>query len=145
MRNYRTNAHSKTNLQVHLVWIPKYGKRILIGEVAARARDILRQIATEYDIHIVSGKIAIDHVHMFVSFRPDQAISKIVQYLKGISSRLLLQEFSHLRKQFWGNHFWARGYLAVTAGNITDLMVKKYIEEQDGEQVHSSDRFQIDH
>src|SRR5262245_59370199 len=143
MRNYRTNAHSKTELQVHLVWVPKYRKRVLIGEVAARTRDILRQIAAEHELHIVSGKIAIDHVHMYVSFRPDQSISKIVQYLKGISSRILMQEFSHLRKQFWGNHFWARGYCAVTAGNITDLMIQKYIEEQEGEQVYSVDRFTI--
>jgi putative transposase len=145
MRSYRINSHSKTNLQVHLVWIPKYRKRVLSGEVAIRVRDILRQVASEHDIHIISGKIAIDHVHMFVSFRPDQPISKIVQYLKGISSRLLLQEFSSLRRQFWGSHFWARGYLAVTAGNITDLMVQKYIEEQEGESVHSIDRFSIEH
>jgi len=67
-----------------------------------------------------------------------------VQYLKGISSRVLLQEFAHLRRQFWGKHLWARGYLAVTSGTITDEMIAKYIEEQEGEQVEDESRFQID-
>ena len=67
-----------------------------------------------------------------------------MQYLKGISSRVLLQEFAHLRRQFWGKHLWARGYLAVTSGTITDEMIAKYIEEQEGEQVEDESRFQID-
>ncbi|PIE51815.1 IS200/IS605 family transposase, partial [Candidatus Fermentibacteria bacterium] len=71
-------------------------------------------------------------------------ISKIVQWLKGISSRVLLQEFPHLRKKFWGRHFWARGYLAVSTGNITDELIKAYIDEQEGEPVQDDSRFQID-
>lgn len=145
MRIYRIGSHSKTNLQVHLVWTPKYRKRIMHGELAVRIRDILRKIAMEYEINIISGKVAVDHVHMLVSFRPDQSISKIVQYLKGASSRVLLQESEYLRKQFWGKHLWARGYLAVTTGNITDAMVQKYIEDQEGESVHEDDRFTIDY
>ena len=67
-----------------------------------------------------------------------------MQWLKGISSRVLLQEFPHLRKRFWGRHFWARGDLAVSSGNITDEMVKEYIEEQEGEQIIDDSRFPID-
>ncbi len=63
---------------------------------------------------------------------------------KGISSRVLLQEYPHLRNLFWGKHFWARGYLAVSRGNLTDETVKKYIEEQEGEAVEEEGRFQID-
>src|SRR5579885_2507046 len=144
MRQYRISSHSKTNLQVHLIWIPKYRKRILTGELAIRIRDLLRQIAAEHEIKIISGKVGVDHVHMFISYRPDQSISKIVQYLKGVSSRMIFQEFVHLKKQFWGSHFWARGYMAVTAGNITDIMIQKYIEEQEGADVHEEDRFSID-
>ena len=77
-------------------------------------------------------KVARDHVHVFVSYRPNQDISTIVQWLKGISSRVLLQEFPHLRKAFWGKHFWARGYLAVSSGTLTDEMIQEYIEAQDG-------------
>ena len=98
MRHYRYGAHTKTDLKVHLVWIPKHRKRVLTGDVALRARDILRQIAMEHELEIITGKVSTDHVHMFISYRPSQDISKIVQWLKGISSRVLLQEFPHLRK-----------------------------------------------
>ena len=137
-------AHTKFDVKVHLVWVPKYRKPALRGEVAIRVRDLLRQIAMEHEIHIVSGKVARDHVHLLVSYRPQVPISKIVQWLKGISSRVLLQEFPHLRKQFWGRHFWARGYLAVSSGTITDEMIQEYIEQQEGEPVHDDSRFPID-
>ena len=85
MRRYQIGAQTKTDLKVHLVWVPKYRKKVLTGEVAIRARDILRQIAMEHEIDIVSGKVSSDHVHIFVSYRPNHDISKVVQWLKGIS------------------------------------------------------------
>jgi putative transposase len=115
-----------------LIWIPKYRKRVLTGKVAERARDLLRQICMEHETYIISGKVASDHVHMFVSYRQQMPLSKLVQYLKGGSSRVLLEEFVHLRKQFWGRHFWARGYMAISSGNITDDMIQQYIDEQEG-------------
>ena len=110
-----------------------------------RVRDLLRQIAMEHELHVISGKIATDHVHMFVSYRAHQNISQIVQWLKGTSSRLLFQEFPHLKRQYWSRHLWARGYLAVSSGAITDEMINEYISNQEGEPVHDEDsRFQID-
>ena len=144
MRRYRVGAHTKTDLKVHLVWVPKYRKKVLTGEVAIRVRDMLRQIAMEHELDVISGKVSSDHVHMFIGYNPTQDVSKIMQWLKGISSRILLSEFSHLRKQFWGRHLWARGYLAVSSGNITDEMIQKYIEEQEGEPVIDDSRFKID-
>ena len=144
MRLYKVGAHTKTDIKVHLVLIPKYRKRALTGQVAIRARDILRQIALEHEIEIITGKVSSDHVHMFISCRPTQNVSKIMQWLKRISSRILLSEFPHLRKQFWGRHLWARGYLAVISDSITDEMIQQYIEEQEGEPVADDSRFQID-
>ena len=144
MRHYRLGAHTKSDLKAHLVWIPKYRKAVLTGEVAIRVRDLIRQIAMEHELEIISGKVARDHVHLFVSYRPTQNVSHIMQWFKGISSRVLLQEFPHLRKKFWGRHFWARGYLAVSSGTITDEMIKEYIEEQEGEQIIDDSRFPID-
>ena len=143
MRRYTTGAHSKTDLKVHIIWIPKYRKRVLVGQVAERARDVLRQIAMEHELDIITGKVASDHVHMFIAYRPTHSVSKIVQWLKGTSSRILLSEFAHLRKEFWGRHLWARGYCAISSGNITDELIQKYIEDQQGEPVHDS-RFSID-
>ncbi len=144
MRRYTLGAHTKTDLKVHLVWIPKYRKRVLKGEVAVRTRDILWQIAIEHELEVITGRVAVDHVHMFIAYRPTQNISKVMQWLKGISSRVLLSEFPHLKRQFWGRHFWARGYLAVSSGNIKDKMIQKYIDEQEGEPVYDDSRFQID-
>jgi len=144
MRRYQLGAHTKRDLKVHLSWIPKYRKKVLLGPVATRARDVLRQIAMEHELDIISGKVASDHVHIFLAYRPTQEISKIMQWLKGISSRILLTEFPHLKKQFWGKHLWARGYLAVSSGNITDEMIQQYIQEQEGEPVTDDSRFEID-
>ena len=127
-----------------MVWIPKYRKAVLTGAVALRVRDLIRQIAAQHELEIISGKVARDHVHVFLSYRPTQKVSQVMQWLKGTSSRVLLQEFPHLRKEFWGRHFWARGYLAVSSGNITDEMIQEYIDEQEGEQIADDSRFPID-
>jgi putative transposase len=92
----------------------------------------------------MSRKVVRDHVHLFLSYRSNQQVSPIMQWLKGISSRVLLQEFPHLRKKFRGRHFWARGYLAVSSGTITDEMIREYIDEQEGEQIIDDSRFPID-
>ena len=144
MRRYQVGAHTKHDLKVHLVWIPKYRKKVLTGDIAIRVRDLIRQIAMEHEITILSGKVACDHIHVLVGYRPHVDVSMIVQWLKGISSRVLLQEYPHLRKKFWGRHFWARGFLAVTTGTLTDEMVQKYIAEQEGEPVVDDSRFVID-
>ena len=144
MRHYRLGAHTKTDLKVHLVWIPKYRKPVLVGDLAVRVRDIIRTIAAEHELEILSGKVARDHVHVFVSHRPTQRVSQVVQWFKGISSRVILQEFPRLKRQFWGRHFWARGYLAVSSGTITDEMIREYIDEQAGEAIVDDSRFPID-
>ena len=144
MRHYKIGSHTKTDLKAHLIWTPKYRRKVLVGQVAIRARDIIRQIALEHEIEIITGKVASDHVHVLIGYRPNQDISKIVQWLKGISSRILLQEFAHLRKNFWGSHFWLRGYFAVSGGTLTDEMIYEYINEQEGESVVDDNRFQID-
>jgi REP-associated tyrosine transposase len=144
MRRYHLGAHTTTDLKAHLVWIAKYRKRILTGQVALRVRDLLRQMALEHELEMITGKGASDHGHRFLQYKPHQDSSKIVQWLKGSSSRLMLQEFPHLRKQFWGRPFWARGYLAVSSGNVTDEMIQQYIEAQEGEPVTDDSRFTID-
>ena len=92
----------KHDLNAQLVWIPKYRKKVLPGQVALRVRDLIRQIPMEHEVAILSGKVAGDHIHVLVAYRPHVDISRIVQWLKGISSRTLLEEFAHLRKAFWG-------------------------------------------
>jgi putative transposase len=117
---------------------------VLLGPPAIRGGDILKPIAPEHEIGIISGKVSIDHIHMFISYRPTHNISKIMYWLKGTSSRPPLSEFPHVKKQFWSKHLWAHGYPAVTSGNIIDEMIRQHITQQDGEPVVDDSRFQID-
>ena len=130
MMSYRKTAHSVYSLKCHLVWITKYRKPALRGEIAKRLRELVRQTCATLDVVIESGHVAADHVHLLVSVPPNLAVSELVQRLKGRTSRLLLVEFGELNRQFWGKHLWARGYFAASSGNVTDDIIKQYIESQ---------------
>ena len=125
---YRRGSHTIFNLQVHLSWITKYRYPVLKGEVGIRCRDLLRRICVEENVEILSGAVAADHVHILVSIDPSTTISTLVKFLKGKTSRKLQMEFPDLKKKYWGQHLWARGYFAVSAGNVTAEMIKEYIE-----------------
>lgn len=142
MQNYRKTSHSTYDLKYHIVWITKYRKKVLTGEVATKVRELIREICKANDIEILKGHVSKDHVHLFLSIPPHLSISNTVQSLKGKSSRKLLSNFKHLQQQFWGRHFWARGYFVASSGNVTDEVVMKYIEEQDITQTDND--FKID-
>jgi len=125
---YRTGPHTKYKIEYHFVWITKYRYRVLQGDVAVRVRELIRQICTSLDIEIVRGVVSGDHIHMLVSAPPQLAPSEIMRRVKGRSSSKLLSEFPHIKRRFWGRHFWARGYFCVTAGELTREMIKEYLE-----------------
>jgi len=103
----------------------------MVGLIAERTRELIRQICKEHEVEILRGHISKDHVHLFVSVPPHMAISKLVQYLKGKSSYKMLQENKQLSKEFWGRHLWGRGYFVATSGNVTDEVIIEYIEKQE--------------
>jgi len=133
---HRHSSHASFDLKAHLVWIPKYRKRVLVGPIGEAVRDLVRRICSELEMHIISGKVAPNHIHLFVSYPPHLSISEIMQTIKGKSSYKLFQLFPGVRKTFWGRHFWARGYFVVSSGSITDEMIQAYIENQEGEEIH---------
>jgi len=104
-------------------------------------RDLIRQICGEHSIQIIRGHVSKDHVHILISMPPQISVSKIAHYLKGKTSRKLLQENAELRKKFWGQHLWSRGYFAATSGAITDEMIMEYIENQDEDLAKRGDNF----
>lgn len=132
MENYRKSSHSRFDIKYHFVWITKYRKSVLRGTVAYRLRDLVREVCQANEIEILQGHVSADHVHVFLSCPPNMSASKIMQYIKGKTSRKLMMEFSELRKQFWGRHLWARGYFVATSGNVTDEVIMEYIKLQDG-------------
>jgi putative transposase len=129
-KEYKYGGHSVHDIQYHLCWCTKYRYPVLRSEIGPRCRDLLRQIAMAREITILRGALAPDHVHMLVSAPPVLAPAKIVQYLKGRSSRKLQMEYEVLRKRYWGQHLWARGYFCATVGTVTEAIIKKYIEHQ---------------
>ena len=130
MPEYRQGAHTVYDIKYHLVWVTKYRYRILRGEIAERARDLIRQICMAKEITIVKGHVSPDHVHLLVSAPPRMSVSQIMQHIKGRSSRMLQQEYGTLRKRYWGQHLWARGYFCASSGAVTEEMIKAYIEQQ---------------
>jgi putative transposase len=130
MGDYRHGAHSVFEIHLHLVWVTKYRKPILRGEVGLRVRELIREICGAHDVLILKGHVSKDHVHLLVSIPPQVTISRLVQRLKGKTAYRMLQEFAVLRKQFWGRHLWARGYFCCSSGNVTDEVVAEYIANQ---------------
>ena len=130
MENYRKSSHTVYDLKYHLVWITKYRKPVLTGEIASRVRDLIREICKGKDIEIIKGHVSKDHVHIFVSVPPHLSVSHVMQSLKGKTSRKMMSEFKHLSRTFWGRHIWARGYFVASSGNVTDEVIMKYIEMQ---------------
>ena len=143
MKLYRRTSHTLFDCKYHLVWTTKYRKPILTGRLGTRVRDIIREVCTTHNVQIIRGHVSKDHVHIFISMPPQMSISKIAQYLKGKSSRKLLQEDRQLSKRFWGRHLWSRGYFAATSGAITDEMIMEYIENQDEDEDKRGDNFTV--
>ena len=141
MAEYRASAHAVFDIKYHVVWITKYRYKILRGRVAERARDLLKQICQAREVVIIRGAVSPDHIHMLVSAPATLAPAKLVQYMKGRSSRRLQDEFPELRKRYWGQHLWARGYFCCSSGNVTDEVIAKYIAEQN---VDKDEDFRVD-
>jgi len=130
MVEYRRSAHAVYDVKYHVIWITKYRYKVLRGRIAERARDLIRQICQAKEVVIVRGSVSPDHIHMLLSAPPELSPSKLVQYIKGRSSRRLQEEFPELSKRYWGQHLWARGYFCATVGAVDEDTIKAYIENQ---------------
>jgi len=93
-------------------------------------RELIRQIAAANEVEIIAGSVSSDHVHIYVSIPPSLSVSKFVQFVKGATSRKLQLEFENIRKRYWGQHVWARGYFVATSGVVSDEMIQNYVRNQ---------------
>jgi putative transposase len=131
--NTRSGSHSRYNLKYHIVWITKYRRSFMIGRFAARARQVLYEIAKQYGFLIIALEIMPDHIHLLVESPPRYSPTTIVQYLKGISSKMLRDEFLDVIGQFIQKEgtLWARGYyIATVADQVTTEVIREYIKNQ---------------
>lgn len=126
-QQYRNSHHTVSLVNYHLVWIPKRRKKVLVGEVEKRLRQIIWEVCQEKDWKIIALDIMPDHIHLFVNVPPQVAPHQVAKAIKGRSSRLLRQEFPHLLKL---PSLWTHSYFVSTAGNVSSETVKRYIEEQ---------------
>ncbi|MED4853515.1 IS200/IS605 family transposase [Caldifermentibacillus hisashii] len=130
MDGYKRNGHAVFDIKYYIIWVTKYRYKVLHGPIAWRVRELIRQGCEARGITILQGSVGKDHIHLLISCPPSLAPSKIMQYLKGRSSRLLQDEFPELKKRYWGQHLWARGYFCATVGNVSEEIIRNYITNQ---------------
>ena len=127
MENIRRGSHSSHQLHVHIVWSTKYRYAVLRGDIQIRCRELILQTCDTLDIQILKGVVSTDHIHLHLSYPPKLSISDILKRLKGRSAKILLLEYSELKKRYWGGHLWGIGYGVWSTGNITDEMIQEYL------------------
>jgi putative transposase len=125
---YRSNRNVVFACQYHVIFCPKYRRKVLVGEVERRLKAIAREVAAEMDVEIIEMETDLDHVHLLVSVDPQCGINRFVKMLKGRSSRLLRAEFPHLRRRL--PTLWSNSYFVTTVGGAPLAVVKQYIENQ---------------
>ena len=131
---YRTGAHTKHRLLVHIVFIPKYRKRVLQYVLGKRLRELLWQGCQMNDWAIENLEILPDHVHLLIQINPVDSVASVLQILKGGTSRVIREEFPELEEFLWGDSLWSDGYFAETVGRMTETTMKRYLNTQRNKQ-----------
>jgi putative transposase len=132
MTDSQSLAHTKWECKYHVVWIPKYRKKKLFGELRKELGPVLRELAWHKECEILEGKLMVDHIHMLIAIPPKYAVSQVIGYLKGKSAIHIARNYGGRRKNFTGEHFWARGYYVSTVG-VDEVAIRRYIQQQDDE------------
>ena len=130
-------SHTKWECQYHIVFIPKYRRKVLYGQVRNDVREILRTLCEYKNVEIVEGAVCADHVHLCVRIPPKMAVSEFMGYLKGKSALMIYDRHPELGNKF-ERDFWARGYYVSTIGNVNEETIRKYIKEQQEESYKES-------
>ena len=134
MAYLNSSVHTVGSLKVHFVWCTKYRYKVIEGAIALRCRELLRQGCEANGIKIIQGAVGKDHVHMLLDLPTSMSAGKAMQLLKGRTSHMLQDEFPQLKKRYWGQHLWARGYYYGSVGEVTEETIKEYIENQGEEE-----------
>jgi putative transposase len=132
MTDTQSLAHTKWECKYHVVWIPKYRRKKLFSELRKELGPVLRELAKQKGSEIIEGKLLIDHVHILIAIPPKYAVSQVIGYIKGKSAIHIARNYVGWRKNFTGEHFWARGYYVSTVG-LDEAVVRQYIQQQEAE------------
>ena len=130
MTNYRSLNHTKWECKYHVVFIPKYRKRRIYGGIRRYLGRVLRRLAEQRESRVEEGHLMPDHVHMMISIPPKYSVSQVIGYIKGKSAIHIAREFAGRKRNFVGQHFWARGYYVTTVGR-DEAVIREYIRQQE--------------
>ena len=133
MSRSRTLNHTEWECKYHVVFIPKYRRRVIYGQIRAELGDVFRRLARQKESEIEAGHLAVDHVHMLISIPPKYSVSQVVGFIKGKSAIHIARNFGERKRNFQGEHFWARGYFVSTVGRDEER-VWNYIRVHEGEE-----------
>ena len=128
-KKHRKTPHTVYDIKYHFVIVPKYRYSVLEGKVKEWLKKEISQICEGMEIVIEEGKICKDHIHICLSVPPKYSPSEVMKQIKGKSAAGVFEEFPELKKRYWGQHFWARGYFVSTVG-IDEETIKEYIKNQ---------------
>lgn len=132
MYEYETLSHTKWECKYHVVFIPKYRRKALYGELRKHVGSVFRALAEQRESRVEEGHLMPDHVHMLISIPPKYSVAQVVGYIKGKSAIHIARAYLGKPKNFVGQHFWARGYFVSTVGRDEEK-VRKYIRDQEDE------------
>ncbi len=132
MREWQSQSHVKWYCRYHLVFIPKYRKKAIYGELRKDLGKVFRTLAEQRESYIEEGHLMSDHVHIMISIPPKHAVAQVVGYIKGKSAIHIARTYTGRRRNFVGQHFWARGYFVSTVGR-DEAAVREYIRNQERE------------
>jgi len=129
---YQSLSHTKWECKYHVVFIPKYRRKSLFGALRRDLGDVFRRLAEQKESHVEQGHVMRDHVHMLISIPPKYSVAQVVGYIKGKSAIHIARTFSERKRNFVGEHFWARGYFVSTVGR-DEVVIREYIRNQEAE------------
>jgi putative transposase len=132
MSDYRSLSHAKWECKYHVVFIPKYRKKAIYGELRKSLGKVFRTLAEQRESYIEEGHLMPDHVHIMISIPPKHAVAQVVGYIKGKSAIHIARTYTGRRRNFVGQHFWARGYFVSTVGR-DEAAVREYIRDHERE------------
>ena len=136
MSSVKRTSHAVYDLKYHMVWVPKYRKMILKGDLAKRVREVFAEIAERYEFEIDTMEVKEDHVHLFLTAPPRYSPAGVVQIMKSISAKVVFKEFPEVKKQLWGGEFWSDGYFVRSVGDkVTSDVIRRYIKYHHHEQL----------
>ncbi len=129
MKNSQSLRHTVWDCKYHIVWIPKYRKKVLYGEIRKHLGEIFKDLARQKESNIIEGHMLGDHLHILMAIPPKYSVSQVVGFIKGKSAIYIARNFAGRKRNFVGESFWARGYYVSTAGKDEDA-VREYIRNQ---------------